>query len=34
MPDLERRFKLKAGLDGVGRMTRDVLVGVVAADSG
>jgi hypothetical protein len=29
--DPERRFKLKAGLKGVGGMTRDVLVGVVAA---
>jgi len=30
-PDPETRFKLKAGLDGVGGMTRDVLVSVVAA---
>ncbi|MDQ4103440.1 MAG: hypothetical protein M3186_06940 [Actinomycetota bacterium] len=30
-PDPEKRFKLKAGLEGVGGMTRDVLVGVVAA---
>ena len=29
--DLEKRSKLKAGLKGVGRMTRDVLVDVVAA---
>ena len=29
--DPERRSKLKAGLKGVGGMTRDVLVGVVAA---
>lgn len=29
--DPEKRFKLKAGLEGVGGMTRDVLVGVVAA---
>ncbi|MGH3788049.1 MAG: hypothetical protein ACRDRG_16220 [Pseudonocardiaceae bacterium] len=30
-PDPEKRFKLRAGLDGVGGMTRDVLVDVVAA---
>lgn len=30
-PDPERRFKLKAGLEGVGGMTRDVLADVVAA---
>jgi hypothetical protein len=30
-PDPEKRFKLKAGLEGVGGMTRDVLVSVVAA---
>jgi hypothetical protein len=29
--DPEKRFKLKAGLEGVGGMTRDVLVSVVAA---
>ncbi|MBA2474153.1 MAG: hypothetical protein H0V41_18695 [Pseudonocardiales bacterium] len=29
--DPETRFKLKAGLEGVGGMTRDVLVSVVAA---
>jgi hypothetical protein len=29
-PDLEKRFKLEAGLKGVGGMTRDVLVDVVA----
>src|ERR671916_509847 len=30
-PDPEKRFKLKAGLEGVGGMTRDVLVDVVRA---
>lgn len=30
-PDPDKRFKLKAGLEGVGGMTRDVLVDVVAA---
>lgn len=30
-PDPDKRFKLKAGLEGVGGMTRDVLVSVVAA---
>lgn len=30
-PDPEKRYKLKAGLDGAGGMTRDVLVSVVAA---
>lgn len=30
-PDPDRRFKLEAGLKGVGGMTRDVLVDVVAA---
>jgi hypothetical protein len=30
-PDPEKRLKLKAGLEGVGGMTRDVLVGVIAA---
>ncbi len=30
-PDPDRRFKLEAGLRGVGGMTRDVLVDVVAA---
>ena len=30
-PDPETRFKLKAGLEGVGGMTRDVLVSVVTA---
>jgi hypothetical protein len=30
-PDLEKRFKLEAGLKGIGGMTRDVLVDVVAA---
>ncbi|MGH3600782.1 MAG: hypothetical protein ACRDRO_30830 [Pseudonocardiaceae bacterium] len=30
-PDPEKRVKLKAGLEGVGGMTRDVLVSVVAA---
>ncbi len=30
-PDPDKRSKLKAGLEGVGGMTRDVLVGVVAA---
>ena len=29
--DAERRFKIEAGLKGVGRMTRDVLVDVVSA---
>jgi hypothetical protein len=29
--DPEKRFKLKAGLEGVGGMTRDVLVSVIAA---
>jgi hypothetical protein len=29
--DPEKRFKLKAGLEGVGGMTRDVLVSVVSA---
>jgi hypothetical protein len=33
-PDPEKRFKLKAGLEGVGGMTRDVLVSVVAAAMG
>jgi hypothetical protein len=30
-PDPEKRLKFKAGLEGVGGMTRDLLVGVVAA---
>jgi hypothetical protein len=30
-PDPEKRYKLKAGLEGAGGMTRDVLVSVVAA---
>ncbi len=30
-PDAEKRFKLEAGLKGVGGMTRDVLVDVLAA---
>jgi hypothetical protein len=30
-PDPDKRFKLRAGLEGVGGMTRDVLVDVVAA---
>ncbi|HZA17266.1 MAG TPA: hypothetical protein VE645_10325 [Pseudonocardiaceae bacterium] len=30
-PDPEKRFKLKAGLEGAGGMTRDVLVDVVRA---
>jgi len=30
-PDPEKRFKLRAGLEGAGGMTRDVLVSVVAA---
>jgi hypothetical protein len=30
-PDPERRFKLEAGLRGIGGLTRDVLVDVVAA---
>ncbi len=30
-PEPERRFKFKAGLKGVGRMTRDVLADVVAS---
>jgi hypothetical protein len=30
-PDPEKRSKLKAGLEGVGGMTRDVLVSVLAA---
>jgi hypothetical protein len=30
-PDPERRFRLEAGLKGVGGMTRDVLVDVIAA---
>ena len=30
-PDPGKRFKLKAGLEGVGGMTRDVLVSVIAA---
>lgn len=30
-PDPEKRFKLQAGLKGVGGMTRDVLVDVIAA---
>ncbi len=30
-PDPEKRSKLKAGLEGVGGMTRDVLVSVIAA---
>ena len=33
-PDPEKRFKLKAGLEGVGGMTRDVLVSVIAAAMG
>jgi phosphoglycolate phosphatase-like HAD superfamily hydrolase len=30
-PDPEKRYKLKAGLEGVGGMTRDLLVSVLAA---
>jgi hypothetical protein len=30
-PDPEQRYRLKAGLEGVGAMTRDVLVSVLAA---
>lgn len=33
-PDPEKRYKLEAGLKGVGGMTRDVLVDVVAAAIG
>jgi len=33
-PDPEKRYKLQAGLEGVGGMTRDVLVDVVAAAIG